>query len=58
MAEPLETALARVRADLLDPERLIRAVAAGRRRGRTPRWRRAELRYVDLKAGRRLQVTT
>ncbi len=25
--------------------------------GPQPRWRRAELRYVDLKAGRRLQVT-
>ena len=58
MAEPLDAALDRVRTDLLDPERLVRAVAAGRRRGGTPRWRRAELRYVDLKAGRRLQVTT
>ena len=58
MAEPLDAALDRVRTDLLDPERLVRAVAAGRRRGGTPRWRRAELRYVEFKAGRRLQVTT
>jgi len=37
----------------------VRAVAAGQRRGPDrPRWRRVELRYVDLKAGRRLQVTT
>ena len=35
----------------------MRAVASGRRRGSTPRWRRVELRYVDLKGGRRLQVT-
>ncbi len=35
----------------------MRAVASGRRRGEQPRWRRVELRYVDLKAGRRLQVT-
>ncbi|MEQ4206141.1 SAM-dependent methyltransferase [Actinopolymorpha sp. B9G3] len=56
--EPLGAALDRVRAMLLDPERLVRAVAAGRRRGHTVPWRRAELRYVDLKAGRALQVTT
>jgi SAM-dependent methyltransferase len=43
---------------LLDRERLVRAVAAGRRRGHPLPWRRAELRYVDLKAGRALQVTT
>src|SRR6478672_2075381 len=36
---------------------LVRAVAAGRQKGQQPRWRRVELRYVDLKAGRRLQVT-
>jgi hypothetical protein len=51
--------LDRVRGLLLDDRRLVRAVAAGRRRGPDrPRWRRVELRYVDLKAGRRLQVTT
>jgi SAM-dependent methyltransferase len=37
---------------------LVRAVAAGRRRGVPLVWRRAELRPVDLKAGRRLQVVT
>lgn len=57
MAEPLGPALERVRALLLDPVSLTRAVAAGRRRGGVPRWRRTELRYVDLKAGRHLQVT-
>lgn len=53
---PLAEALAEVRALLLDVDGLTRAVAAGRRRGQQPRWRRAELRPVDLKAGRRLQV--
>src|SRR4029078_1117675 len=43
---------------ILDDARLVRAVASGRRRGHTPAWRRVELRYVDLKAGRRLQVTS
>jgi SAM-dependent methyltransferase len=47
-----------VRSVLLDDTALVRAVASGRRRGTQPRWRRAEVRYVDLKAGRRLQVTT
>jgi SAM-dependent methyltransferase len=36
---------------------LVRALAAGRRKGQHPRWRRVELRYVDLKGGRHLQVT-
>jgi len=57
MAENLLRALAQVRAALLDPETLVRAVASGRQKGRQPRWRRAELRYVDLKAGRLLQLT-
>ncbi|TIC79929.1 SAM-dependent methyltransferase [Nocardioides sp. GY 10127] len=57
MAEPLLRALNRLREDLLSDERLVRAVASGRRRTETPRWRRVELRYVDLKAGRHLQVT-
>ena len=57
-AEPLLRALARTRGQLLDEQTLVRAVASGRRKGSRPRWRRAELRYVDLKAGRRLQVTT
>jgi SAM-dependent methyltransferase len=58
VAEPLATALDRVRSLLLAPDRLVRAVGAGRQRGGEPRWRRVELRYVDLKAGRHLQVTT
>jgi SAM-dependent methyltransferase len=58
MAEPLLRALTRLRSHLLDPEALVRAVASGRQKGATPRWRRAELRYVDLKTGRHLQVTT
>ncbi|MEP7091151.1 MAG: SAM-dependent methyltransferase [Nocardioidaceae bacterium] len=57
MAEPLLRALGRMRALLLDDAQLVRAVATGRAKGRTPRWRRVELRYVDLSAGRRLQVT-
>lgn len=56
-AEPLLRALARMRGLLLDESVLVRAVASGRQKGETPRWRRVELRYVDLKAGRRLQVT-
>ncbi len=57
MPQPLPAALAEVRALLLDPEGLVRAVAAGRRRGsEPPPWRRVELRPVDLKAGRRLQI--
>ena len=57
MAEPLLRALARFRALILDQEHLVRALANGRQKGQTPRWRRVELRYVDLKAGRHLQVT-
>ncbi|HEX6919158.1 MAG TPA: SAM-dependent methyltransferase [Actinomycetes bacterium] len=58
MPEPLDPALAALRPLLLDPDRLVRAVAAGRRRGHEPSWRRAELRPVDLKTGRHLQVVT
>lgn len=58
MAEPLDAALARVRDAVLDEARLVRAVGSGRRRGAQPAWRRVELRYVDLKAGRRLQLTS
>jgi len=56
--EPLLRALSRMRSHLLDPDTLVRAVASGRQKGTTPAWRRAELRYVDLKAGRHLQVTS
>ncbi len=51
------TELEPVRQALLDPDGLLRAVASGRRRGEQPVWRRVEVRYVDLKAGRQLQVT-
>src|SRR3954454_2272861 len=56
MSEPLATALARARGHVLDDETLVRAVASGRRRGAQPPWRPVELRYVDLKARRHLQV--
>ena len=46
-----------LRALLVDDAALVRAVASGRQRGAEPRWRRIEARYVDLAAGRRLQVT-
>jgi SAM-dependent methyltransferase len=55
--EPLDDALAQVRVLLLDPDRLLRAVAAGRRRSAVPAWRRVELRPVELKSGPHLQVT-
>jgi SAM-dependent methyltransferase len=57
MAENLLRALAQLRGRLLDPEPMVRAVASGRRKAAAPRWRRVELRYVDLKAGRHLQLT-
>ena len=46
-----------MRSLVLDDQVLVRAVASGRQKGQTPRWRRVEMRYVDLKAGRHLQVT-
>jgi hypothetical protein len=58
MSEPLVRALARMRTAILDEHTLVRAVASGRQKGATPPWRRAELRYVDLSAGRHLQITT
>jgi SAM-dependent methyltransferase len=56
--EDLDVVLQALRPLLLDLDHLVRAVAAGRRRGTSPRHRRAELRPVDLKAGRRLQLVT
>jgi len=56
-AQPLLRVLTQLRQQILDPDALVRAVASGRQRGGMPRWRRVEMRYVDLKAGRRLQVT-
>jgi len=59
MADDVHPAFALLRDAVLDDEHLVRALASGRRRGQSPpRWRRVELRYVDLKAGRHLQVTT
>ncbi|NPC98469.1 SAM-dependent methyltransferase [Nocardioides sp. zg-DK7169] len=58
MSEPLLRVLNRMRSHLLDPDSLVRAVASGRQKGTQPRWRRVELRYVDLKAGRHLQITS
>ncbi len=58
MAAPWPDVRAEVRALLLDDSTLVRAVAAGRRRGVPLEWKRAELRPVGIKAGRRLQVVT
>ncbi|WP_406024346.1 SAM-dependent methyltransferase [Nocardioides sp. NBC_00850] len=57
-SEPLLRALNRMRSVILDPDQLVKAVASGKQRGSAPKWRRAEIRYVDLKAGRHLQITT
>jgi SAM-dependent methyltransferase len=57
MPESLANALAEVRRLLLAPD-LVRAVAAGRRRGHTPSVVRAQAHPVSLKEGRRLQVVT
>jgi SAM-dependent methyltransferase len=43
---------------LLDTEHLVRAIGSGRRRGQSPRWRRVEIRPVDLASGSHLQITT
>lgn len=56
MPQALPDALDQIRSVILDPERLISAVGAGRRRGEHPTHRKVELRWVDLRAGRRLQV--
>ena len=58
MSEPLLRVLSRMRGLILDDSVLVRAVASGRQRGQVPTWKRAEFRYVDLKAGRHLQITT
>jgi SAM-dependent methyltransferase len=51
-------ALAVVRAALLDQSSLVRALASGRRRGfDPPAYLRVEVRYVDLKGQRHLQIT-
>jgi SAM-dependent methyltransferase len=58
MTEQLTDALAEIRRLLLDPHTLVRAVAAGRRRGAAPSVARADIRPVDLAAGLHLQVVT
>jgi len=58
MSESLDDALGEVRRLVLAPDRLIRAIAAGRRRGQTPSVVRADLRPVALEAGKALQVVT
>ena len=58
MPESWQRVRAEVRQRLLDPDGLVRAVAAGRRKGRELRWRRVELRPVRLTSGVRLQVIT
>lgn len=55
---------ARLRAAVLDADHLVRALASGRRKGHPApevdgrQVRRVEVRVVDLKAGRHLQVTS
>ena len=56
MPEPLEPVLAELRALLLDRQGLVRAIASGRRHNAEVKWRRVELRPVQLKAGLRLQI--
>jgi SAM-dependent methyltransferase len=56
--EDLVSALTALRPLLTDPDSLVRAVGSGRRRNHTPSVIRAELRPVDLKAGRHVQVVT
>lgn len=50
--------LARVAALLADSDTLVRAIGSGRRKGKQVAHRRVELRYVDLRGGRCLQVTS
>jgi SAM-dependent methyltransferase len=58
MPQPLDRALAEIRAALLDRAGLRRAIAGGHRRGAAPALVRAELRPVALKRGEQLQVVT
>jgi SAM-dependent methyltransferase len=52
----LATAHEQVREQVLDADRLVRASAGGAVKGERPRWRRVELRPVDLSSGPHLQV--
>src|SRR4051812_11566334 len=58
MPDDLATARSAVRNRLLDSERLVSASAGGQLRGEVSRWRRVEVRPVELKSGSRLQVVT
>jgi hypothetical protein len=64
VSTPPEAELATVRSAILDADGLVRALASGRRKGRPVpvvdgrEVRRVEVRVVDLKAGRHLQVTS
>jgi SAM-dependent methyltransferase len=57
-AETLDDARDTLRRLIRDDTSLVRATFSGRQRNAHVPYRRAELRYVDLKDGRRLQVTT
>ncbi|WP_112242706.1 class I SAM-dependent methyltransferase [Kribbella monticola] len=47
-----------IRGALLAPQTLVRAIGSGRRRGAdAPQYQRVEVRYVDLKGVRHLQIT-
>jgi SAM-dependent methyltransferase len=56
--ESLNDALAELRPLLLDADELVKAIASGRRRVAVPAHARAELRPVELKTGRRVQLIT
>ena len=56
MSTDLATAHEQVREQVLDADRLVRASAGGAVKGERPRWRRVELRPVDLSSGPHLQV--
>ena len=62
--DPASPELDRLRAAVLDADQLVRALASGRRRGQPApvvadrEVQRLEVRVVDLKAGRHLQVTS
>ena len=58
MSDDLATARDEVRRRLSDADRLVSANAGGVLRGERPKWRRVELRPVDLKEGSRLQIVT
>lgn len=58
MSVALPEGRSRLRERLLQPDALVRAAGSGQQRGADSQWRRVELRYVDLRSGRHLQVTS